>query len=415
MPARRPMSAGPSSTISTSSPTPSSLSPVSSMRSQCPSRHNRSTAAADADRAVAITVAFPLAASCSSTRADPSSSRSTSSTTTTSREPAAVASTAAATCVAVSWPSSADVGGCAVEHAGERLERRAAGNSPTNNADDAGAGRLRHRRRVAGLARSCRCRLLRPARHRHLSPRGARRGRARVRGRRTATYWPRAARYRRSAWPTTVAADCFAAHPSALRSRLRIRYRCAPPRGSGLNPRNATSEGTKMRRHTAVLSIALCSVLLVTGCKSTQTWRHPDDRAEGRAAEQRQRVGVRRRVGDPDRPAVRRCFVVERSHRSRPRRRRLRRRVRAARRTPLDPCQLVTSAEASALAGTTFGAGVESTNNGGGRLRLRRPRRRTCSRWSSRRRPDSKTANDEWTQEEAQAQAEIAQAKCRPA
>ncbi len=81
----------------------------------------------------------PPAASCSSTRADPSSSRSTSSTTTTSREPAAVASTAAATCVAVSWPSAADwrLRG---EHAGERLERRAARNSPTNDADDARAG-----------------------------------------------------------------------------------------------------------------------------------------------------------------------------------------------------------------------------------------------------------------------------------
>ena len=36
--------------------------------------------------------------------------------------------------------------------------------------------------------------------------------------------------------------------------------------------------------------------------------------------------------------------------------------------TSLDPCQLVTSSEASALAGTTFGAGQEKTTSGGGKM-----------------------------------------------
>lgn len=35
--------------------------------------------------------------------------------------------------------------------------------------------------------------------------------------------------------------------------------------------------------------------------------------------------------------------------------------------TPLDPCQLVTSSEASALAGTTFGAGKEEANGNNGK------------------------------------------------
>lgn len=36
--------------------------------------------------------------------------------------------------------------------------------------------------------------------------------------------------------------------------------------------------------------------------------------------------------------------------------------------TPLDPCQLVTSSEASALAGTTFGTGREEKTSGGGKV-----------------------------------------------
>lgn len=36
--------------------------------------------------------------------------------------------------------------------------------------------------------------------------------------------------------------------------------------------------------------------------------------------------------------------------------------------TSLDPCQLVTSSEASALAGTTFGAGREEKTKGGGKI-----------------------------------------------
>ena len=36
--------------------------------------------------------------------------------------------------------------------------------------------------------------------------------------------------------------------------------------------------------------------------------------------------------------------------------------------TALDPCQLITSQEASGLAGGSFGAGVESTTSGGGKI-----------------------------------------------
>jgi hypothetical protein len=40
----------------------------------------------------------------------------------------------------------------------------------------------------------------------------------------------------------------------------------------------------------------------------------------------------------------------------------------AAATTTLDPCQLITSAEASKLAGASFGAGAESTTSGGGKI-----------------------------------------------
>src|SRR5690348_10178293 len=36
--------------------------------------------------------------------------------------------------------------------------------------------------------------------------------------------------------------------------------------------------------------------------------------------------------------------------------------------TSLDPCQIVTSAEASALAGANFTTGIEQTTDGGGRI-----------------------------------------------
>ena len=92
---------GHSSTVSSSSPASSSLSPASSIRSQCPSRQSLSIRpGSGADRAVATTVA-PAPARCSSTRAEPLSSKSTSSTTRSSRAPAAAADTRAATSAAV--------------------------------------------------------------------------------------------------------------------------------------------------------------------------------------------------------------------------------------------------------------------------------------------------------------------------
>jgi hypothetical protein len=72
----------------------------------------------------------------------------------------------------------------------------------------------------------------------------------------------------------------------------------------------------------------------------------------------------------------------------------------------LDPCQLVTSAEASALAGTTYAAGREGTTNGG----------KTCVYGYQTtnvflvlvaQAPDAATAQAQWGTELAQAQAEL--------
>jgi hypothetical protein len=74
---------------------------------------------------------------------------------------------------------------------------------------------------------------------------------------------------------------------------------------------------------------------------------------------------------------------------------------------PLDPCQLVTSAEASALAGATFGAGLEETNNGSRRCVYGAQTTNVFAVIVAQA-ADSKTANAEWAQEEAQAQAAMA-------
>jgi hypothetical protein len=72
----------------------------------------------------------------------------------------------------------------------------------------------------------------------------------------------------------------------------------------------------------------------------------------------------------------------------------------------LDPCQLVTSSEASALAGATYAAGKEGTTNGG----------RTCTYGYQTtnvflvlvaQAPDAATAQAQWATELAQAQAEL--------
>lgn len=75
---------------------------------------------------------------------------------------------------------------------------------------------------------------------------------------------------------------------------------------------------------------------------------------------------------------------------------------------PLDPCVLVTSSEASSLAGATFAAGQEGTTSDGGG--------KTCSYGGQTanvfmvlvaQAPDATTAQADWAQEQAQAQAAI--------
>jgi Protein of unknown function (DUF3558) len=78
---------------------------------------------------------------------------------------------------------------------------------------------------------------------------------------------------------------------------------------------------------------------------------------------------------------------------------------------PLDPCQLVTSSEASSLTGATFAAGKEGTTSDGGG--------KTCSYGGQTanvfmvlvaQASDATTAQADWAQEEARAQAAINQA-----
>jgi hypothetical protein len=76
--------------------------------------------------------------------------------------------------------------------------------------------------------------------------------------------------------------------------------------------------------------------------------------------------------------------------------------------TALDPCQLVTAAEASTLAGASYGSGKASTTSGGAKL---------CTYSSTTavvnvlvaQAPDAATAQADWTQEQAQAEAAIKQ------
>lgn len=59
------------------------------------------------------------------------------------------------------------------------------------------------------------------------------------------------------------------------------------------------------------------------------------------------------------------------------------------------------------MAGTTYSAGVESTTNGGGRICDYGGKTTNVFLVLVAQAPDSKTANDDWAQEEAQAQAEM--------
>ena len=71
--------------------------------------------------------------------------------------------------------------------------------------------------------------------------------------------------------------------------------------------------------------------------------------------------------------------------------------------TSLDPCQLVTSSEASSLAGTTFGPGQEETTNGGKRC-IYGSQTTNVFTVEVAQAQDSATAQADWSQEQTQAQ-----------
>jgi hypothetical protein len=158
-----------------------------------------------------------------------------------------------------------------------------------------------------------------------------------------------------------------------------------------------------MRRHTAVLSVGMCSVLLVSGCKSTKHAATappkvvlPNTASSSAAAS-----------STPSAPASLSASASVASASAAPAAP-----VSSAPAaalssgppTPVDPCQLVTAAEASALAGATFGAGAESAQNGSRRCVYGGQTTNVFAVVVAQA-PDSKTANAEWAQEEAQAEA----------
>jgi hypothetical protein len=73
----------------------------------------------------------------------------------------------------------------------------------------------------------------------------------------------------------------------------------------------------------------------------------------------------------------------------------------------VDPCQLVTQGEASALAGTTFGPGKPETDSGGGKLCVYGGATTNVFMVIVGQAPDAATARAEWTQEQAKAQAAL--------
>jgi hypothetical protein len=73
--------------------------------------------------------------------------------------------------------------------------------------------------------------------------------------------------------------------------------------------------------------------------------------------------------------------------------------------TSLDPCQLVTSAEASTLAGTTYATGREETTDGGSRVCVYGYQTRNVFMVLVTQAPDADTAQAAWADEQARAQA----------
>ncbi|HUA27408.1 MAG TPA: hypothetical protein VMC03_00865 [Streptosporangiaceae bacterium] len=76
--------------------------------------------------------------------------------------------------------------------------------------------------------------------------------------------------------------------------------------------------------------------------------------------------------------------------------------------TSLDPCQLVTSSEASSLAGTTYGSGQEETDNGGKRCVYGSGTTNVFTVEVAQAQ-DSATAQADWAQDQSEAQAAVEQ------
>jgi hypothetical protein len=77
--------------------------------------------------------------------------------------------------------------------------------------------------------------------------------------------------------------------------------------------------------------------------------------------------------------------------------------------TAIDPCQVVTSAEATALAGATFGAGQEETDSGGGKRCVYGSQTLNVFTVIVAQAADPATAQADWAQEEAKVQAALNQ------
>jgi hypothetical protein len=73
--------------------------------------------------------------------------------------------------------------------------------------------------------------------------------------------------------------------------------------------------------------------------------------------------------------------------------------------TAMDPCQLVTSAEASALAGTTYGAGQEETFSGGGKKCVYGSATKNVFTVEAAAATDAAAAQAQWSATQAQAKA----------
>jgi uncharacterized protein DUF3558 len=78
--------------------------------------------------------------------------------------------------------------------------------------------------------------------------------------------------------------------------------------------------------------------------------------------------------------------------------------------TTLDPCQLVTSQEASSLTGVTYGAGTEETYSGGSKGCDYGGQTLNVFQVLVAQAPDAATAQADWAQEQAQAQSVLANA-----